>query len=62
LKVSVGNPLCSVEELEMAAQADMGVAFVEMKKSKRGMLREWRQICERYKLPLTGAVAVQKCW
>ena len=62
LKVSVGNPLCSVEELEMAAQADMGVAFVEMKKSKRGMLREWRQICERYKLPMAGAVAVQICW
>lgn len=46
----------------MAAQADMGVAFAEMKKSKRAMLREWRQICERYKLPLAGSVAVQRCW
>ena len=62
LKISIGNPLCSVSEREMAAQADMGVVFVEMKKSKRGVLREWRQICERYKLPMAGAVAVQRCW
>lgn len=62
LKVSIGNPICSVDELEMAAQSDMGVAFAEMKKSKRSMLREWRQICERYKLPLAGSVAVQRCW
>ncbi|MBQ6611928.1 MAG: hypothetical protein IJH70_16020 [Oscillospiraceae bacterium] len=62
LKVSVGNPLRSVDELEMVAQADMGVAFAEMKKSKRSVLREWRQICERYKLPLAGSVAVQRCW
>lgn len=62
LKISIGNPTCSVEELEMAAQADMGVAFAEMKKSKRAMLREWRQICARYKLPLAGSVAVQRCW
>ena len=62
LKVSVGNPLHSVEELEMAAQADMGVIFAEMKKSRRAMLREWRQICGRYKLPLAGSVAVQRCW
>lgn len=62
LKVSIGNPLHSVDELEMAAQADMGVVFAEMKKSKRGMLREWRQIGERYKLPMAGTVAVQRCW
>lgn len=62
LKVNVGNPLRSVDELEMAAQADMGVAFAEMKNSKRAMLREWRQLCERYKLPLAGSVAVQRCW
>ena len=62
LKVSIGNPLCSADELEMAAQADMGVSFAELKKSKRTMLREWRQLCERYKLPLAGAVAVQRCW
>ncbi|MCR5090924.1 MAG: hypothetical protein K6C08_15605 [Oscillospiraceae bacterium] len=62
LKVCIGNPTRSVDELEMAAQADMGVAFAEMKKSKRSALREWRQICERYKLPLAGSVAVQRCW
>lgn len=62
LKISIGNPTCSVEELEMAAQADMGVAFAEMKKSKRAMLREWKQICARYKLPLAGSVAVRRCW
>ncbi len=62
LKVCIGNPICSVDQLEMAAQADMGVAFAEMKKSKRSMLREWRQICTRYKLPLAGSVAVRRCW
>lgn len=62
LKVSVGNPLCSVNELEMAAQADIGVAFAEMKKSRRAVLREWRIICERYQMPLAGSVAVQRCW
>ena len=62
LKVNVGDPLHSVEELEMAAQADMGVVFAEVKKSRRAMLREWRQICGRYKLPLAGSVAVQRCW
>ena len=62
LKVDIGNPLCSIKELEMAARADMGVAFVEMKKSKRTMLREWEQICEGYKLPLTYSVAVRRTW
>lgn len=62
LTISIGNPTCSVEELEMAAQAEMGVAFAEMKKSKRAMLREWRQICARYKVLLAGSVAVQRCW
>lgn len=62
MKVCVGNPLHSVDELEVAAQADMGVVFAEMKKSRRSMLREWRKICERYKLPLAGSVAVQRCW
>ena len=60
--VSIGNPMCSVDELEMASQANMGVLFAEMKKSKRVMLREWKQICERYKLPLAGSVAVRRCW
>ena len=62
LKVCIGNPMSSVDELEMVAQADMGVAFAGMKKSRRSMLREWRQICERYKLPMAGSVAVQRCW
>ena len=62
LNVNTGNPMCSVDDLEMAARADMGVVFAEMKKSKRAMLREWKQICERYKLPLAGSVAVQRCW
>lgn len=62
LKVCIGNPAHSVDELEMAAQADMGVLFAEMKISRRSVLREWRQICERYKLPLAGSVAVQRCW
>ena len=62
LQVCIGNPMCSVDELEMAAKADMGVAFAEIKKSKRSMLREWRQICARYKLPLAGSVAVRRCW
>ncbi len=62
LRVSIGNPMCSVDELEMAAQADMGVVFAEMKKSKRATLREWWGICGRYKLPLAGSVAVRRCW
>ncbi len=62
LKVCIGNPMHSVDELEIASQADMGVLFAEMKKSKRSVLREWRQICERYKLPLAGSVAVRRCW
>ena len=62
LQVCIGNPIGSVDELEMAAKAGMGVAFAEIKKSKRSMLREWRQICARYKLPLAGSVAVRRCW
>lgn len=62
LQVSVGNPLCSVDGLEMAAQAEIGVAFAEMKKSRRAVLREWRNICSRYQMPLAGSVAVRRCW
>lgn len=62
LKVSIGNPIHSADELETAAQAEMSVAFAEMKKSKRAVLREWRQICACCKLPLAGTVAVQRCW
>ena len=62
LKVNIGNPMYSVEELEMTARADIGVIFAEMKRSKRAMLRDWRQICLQYKLPLAGSVSVQRCW
>ena len=62
LKVDIGNPVHSVDELEMVAQADMGVTIAEMKKTKRAAVREWKQICARYKLPLAGSVAVRRCW
>ena len=62
LKVDIGNPLSSVAELEMIAQADMGVIFAETKKSERAVLREWKQFCERYQLLLAGTVAVRRCW
>ena len=62
LQISMGNPINSVDELRMVAQADIGVAFAEMKKSKRTVLREWKQICERYKLLLAGSVTVRQCW
>ena len=62
LQIAVGDPLNSVEELEITARAEMVVAFAELKKSKRAMFQEWRQICARYRVPLAGAVAVQRCW
>ena len=60
--VTVGNPLSAAEELEKIGAADLGVVFAEVKKTKRSMLRQWMQICARYKLPVAGSVSVQKCW
>ena len=60
--VSVGNPVSSVEELEKVGAAELGVVFAQVKKTKRECLRRWRQICSRYRLPLAGAVAVERCW
>ncbi len=62
LTVVVGDPLRSSDELEMAADSEMGVLFAEIKKSDRSTVREWQQICRRYKLPVAGAVAVHRCW
>jgi murein L,D-transpeptidase YcbB/YkuD len=62
LEVFVGNPLSSVNQLEQIAQADMVVFFVELKNTKRAEYQEWKQICARYRVPVAGAVAVQKCW
>ena len=60
--VSIGNPVSSVEELEKVGAAELGVVFAQVKKTKRDCLRQWRQICSRYRLPLAGAVAVETCW
>lgn len=60
--ITVGNPLSTAEDLEKIGAAELGVIFAELKKTKRGMLRQWQQICSRYRLPLAGAVTVQKCW
>ncbi len=62
VEVSVGNPVASVGELEKVGAAELGVVFAEVKRTKRELLRQWRQICSRYCLPLAGAVAVEKCW
>jgi len=50
-----------MDGLEMADQANMGVLFAKMKKSKRATLCEWKQICGHYKLLLAGSVEVQRC-
>ena len=60
--VTVGNPLSAAEELEKIGSAELGVVFAEIKKTKRSVLRQWRQICARYRLPVAGSVSVQKCW
>ena len=60
--IDVGNPLSAAEELEKIGSAELGVVFAEVKKTKRSVLRQWRQICGRYGLPVAGSVAVQKCW
>ena len=60
--ITVGNPLSAAEELEKIGVAELGVFFVELKKTRRSMLRQWRQICSRYGLLLAGMVSVQKCW
>lgn len=62
LQVSIADPLDSVGDLELAAQADACVVFAELKKSRRSVLREWERICARYMLPAAGAVTVQRCW
>ena len=62
LRVRIANPLESVQELELAAQADVCVMFAELKKSRRSVLHEWDRICARYMLPSAGAVAVRRCW
>ena len=60
--ITVGNPLSAAEDLEQLGAAELGVVFVELKKTKRNLLRQWRQICSRYRLPLAGSVTVQQCW
>ena len=60
--ITVGNPLSAAEQLEKIGAAELGVVFAEVKKTKRSMLRQWMQVCARYRLPVAGAVTVQKCW
>ena len=50
------------QELVKQGAAELGVVFAEIKKTKRNTLRRWMQICSRYRLPVAGMVAVQKCW
>ena len=58
--VSVGNPLSAAEELEKIGGAELGVVFAEVKKTKRTVLRQWMQICTRYRLPVAGSVAMRR--
>lgn len=61
-EITVGNPLSAAEQLEKIGSAEIGVVFAEVKKTKRSILRQWMQICSRYRLPVAGTVAVQQCW
>ena len=60
--ITVGNPLSAAEQLEKIGAAELGVVFAEVRRTKRSMLRQWMQVCARYRLPVAGSVAVQKCW
>lgn len=60
--ITVGNPLSAAEELEKLGAAELGVVFAEVKKTKRALLRQWLQVCARYRLPVVGSVTVQQCW
>lgn len=60
--ITVGNPLSSAEQLEKIGTAELSVVFAEIKKTKRALLRQWMQVCARYRIPVAGSVAVEKCW
>ena len=60
--ITVGNPLSAAAGLEALGAAELGVVFVELKQTRRALLRQWRQLCSRYRLPLAGSVTVQRCW
>ena len=62
LRIDIGNPLASVEELELLASADYAVIFSELQRSKRKTLTRWQEVCARYSIPVAGAVAVETCW
>ena len=62
LKIYVGDPLTSADEMKKAGLAELGLVIAELAHSKRAVLRQWRQLCSRYNLPLAGIASVRRCW
>ena len=62
LELIAGNPLSSVTDLEKFSSAEDTVIFSELKHSSRETQAKWSELCNRYKIPVIGNVAVEKCW
>ena len=62
IQITLGNPVASVEELELLAAAEDAVVFTELRHSRQKTLNRWQEICNRYHIPVVGSVAVETCW
>jgi len=60
LKINVGNPLSSPEELEQFSGAEAVLIMAQIDESKQKIVDKWIQLANRYNLNVIGAVILQE--
>ena len=58
--VRVGNPLDNADELKAFGESGNIVLLVTVKEAKRSLVRKCLGLCARYKLPVFGAVTIER--
>ena len=61
IEVMVCNPLTGTDELEAFSGMDAAILVTQIKKSQLNTLQKWSLLCERYEVPVAGAVALEEC-
>lgn len=60
LKIIIGNPLSTTEELKKLAECDKVIILASMKKTKKDTIKKAAQVCGRCFREITGFIAIEE--
>ena len=62
IHIFAGDPGNAVSDLQNLSLSDSVIMLFELKHSKRKKLLRWKELCQRYDIPVIGNVPFETCW